>query len=105
MEVNWGQTLIIIYIIFAFLSPDMSEISNIERFNLETVDGKLETAKLKLNAHYYHYLSWTIVSITLVLLSIHFQNSQNSLINILVMFIILISILQVIRYLFNKWIN
>jgi hypothetical protein len=71
---------------------------------MSTAQGQMEDASLMLTSHYYHYLMWIIVAITLISLATHvLVADNNNPINILVMIIILIAFFFVLRAVYHYY--
>ena len=97
------RTVMILYIALAFLSVNYVNTSDDpEQYTtLDTLNGQLQTTNLKLTSNFFHYITWGIVTLTLLSLTFHFsdENSGKGL-NIIVLLVVLISMLFLIRYLY-----
>lgn len=72
--------------------------------DMQSLQGQHEDAKLMLTSHYYHYLMWTIVAITLIAFVVHVLSSNNNNpINAIAMIIILVAFFFVLRAVYHYW--
>ena len=85
------------------LSHEASK-AGISKQDMQSLQGQYEDAQLMLTSHYYHYLMWTIVAITLIAFVAHVVTADNSNpINGIAMILILIAFLFVLRALYHYW--
>ena len=70
--------------------------------DMQSLEGKYEDAQLMLTSHYYHYLMWTIVAITLIAFVVHVLSANNNKpVNAVAMIILIIAFFFVIRRLYH----
>ena len=101
-----ARHVFVLYIIIAFLTmgADGNQDQPERYTSLDTVNGQLVSANLRLTANFYHYMVWVIVSVTLLALTVHFSNGKrDGPLNIIVMLVILISFLFGLRYLYMRF--
>ena len=66
--------------------------------DMQSLEGKQEDAKLMLTSHYYHYLMWTILAITLIAFVVRvLSGNSNQPTNAITMIIIIIAFFFVVR--------
>jgi len=83
---------------------DASKKAGISPGDMQSLQGQYEDASNSLTSHYYHYLMWIIVAITLMSLVAHaLTASSNNPMNIIIVIIILIAFLFVLRAIYHYW--
>lgn len=83
---------------------DVSKKAGISPGDMQSLQGQYEDANNSLTSHYYHYLMWIIVAITLASFVTHVLTANNSNpMNIIIMIIILIAFLFVLRAIYHYW--
>ena len=103
-----ARNLFVMYVVVAFLTMTTSDNEGQpERYTgLDTINGQLVSANLKLTANFYHYLVWVIVSATLLGLTVHFsERERTGPLNIIVMLVILVALLFGVRFLYMRFRN
>jgi len=72
--------------------------------DMQSLQGQYDDANLMLTSHYYHYLMWAVVAITLIAFVVHVLAADNSdPVNAIVMVIILIAFFFVLRAVYHYW--
>lgn len=70
--------------------------------DMQSLEGKQEDAKLMLTSHYYHYLMWTILAITLIAFVVRvLSGNSNQPINAIIMIIIIVAFFFVVRGIYH----